>query len=301
MFSINDYIALWNYVFFSPQPASTIAITRICVGLCSLCTFYSFLISNNLGMFFGPAAIVSYRQFRFNEYLKRRLCVFNYMAPTIRSVYIVLWTGLLSSVCMCFGLATPLCTAIAYICFTSLCHRNPWIFHSGDSLLRIVLFFLIFSRAGSELSIDCYLYDMPMINNLGDPWCERLLQLVLCCLYLKTISWKLYNKVWINGEALYFPLKMQSMVRFYIPDYFLPLWIIKIGTWTVLFSQLIIGISFFIKELRIFAVLLGILLHMCFHIFLRLDLFSFIVISSLLIYVPNEYIISMYEFLLHLF
>jgi hypothetical protein len=301
MFSFYDYISLWNYVFFDPQPASAIAVTRICIGLCSFFTFYSFLISKNVGLFFGPAGIVSNKQFVANRFLHKKLCVFKCMLPTIRSVYIVLWVGLISSVCMCLGFITPLFTAMSYVCFTSLCHRNPWIFHSGDSLLRIVLFFLIFSRAGCELSIDCCLYGTPMINNLGHPWCERLIQLLLCCMYIKTISWKLYNKVWLNGEALYFPLKMKSMIRFDIPDCLLPLWLIKIGTWIVLFSQSIIGASFFVKDLRLLSVLLGIFLHMCFHIFLRLDLFSFIVISCLLIYVPNEYIISIYSFLLTLF
>lgn len=299
MFTIHEYINIWNEIFFSQQPASAVALTRIGIGLCAAFTFLGFLINDKyISLFFGQAGSVSYKTFLSNKFLQNNLCVFKLMAPTMGSVYIVLYAGFVSSVMMCLGLFTSLSSLVCYVCFTSLCHRNPWVFHSGDSLLRIMLFFLIFSRGGDELSFDCYLSGQSMINNLGYPWCDRIMQLLICCMYFKTISWKLYNKVWISGEALYFPLKMKSMVRFNISDKILPIWLIRCGTWSVLLSQAFICAAFFVKELRFISVCLGIILHLCFHALLRLDLFSFIVIASLLIYVPNEYIILVYKYFL---
>src|SRR5262249_18408003 len=60
--------------------------------------------------------------------------------------------SLLSAVALAFGFQTRLATIASWVLLVSLQNRNPFVYHSGDELLRLLLFwgcFFLSARAGA--------------------------------------------------------------------------------------------------------------------------------------------------------
>ena len=62
--------------------------------------------------------------------------------------------SVVASITLAIGFFTRTSAAVAFVCMVTLNHRNTIMVNSGDSIIRIMLFFLVFSQAGAAYSID---------------------------------------------------------------------------------------------------------------------------------------------------
>ena len=69
------------------------------------------------------------------------------------------------------GFYTQLSAALVFVTLTSLHLRNAYMLNSGDTLQRLLSFFLIFSHAGGVLSVDALLAGAS--ETVADPWALR--------------------------------------------------------------------------------------------------------------------------------
>jgi hypothetical protein len=212
MFSFYDLIALWNNFFFDPINMINLGLFRICIGL--VCCYKIYALNYRLNEYLGVDGWYMLKLWKRASDSKHYFCIFNYLPSTNNSVLFVMSIFLISSICLTLGLCTALSSAIAYICWLSICHRNIFIFNSGDSLLRMLLFFLVFSYGGYYCSLDNYIYNRDQIQACLNPWVTRLMQISVLSMYLHTVYYKInYGADWCDGTAVHYACNNFSFNR----------------------------------------------------------------------------------------
>jgi hypothetical protein len=286
MISLYDLINGWNYFFFHPEPASTIGLVRILIGLCSFLN--ALWLVSKCHWYFGPEGFFGSKFIKNSIYDTERLNIFRYLPKSVKYVYLVMILLLLFSLSLMVGWHTRLSAIVVYILTTSLNHRNLYMFHSGDTVLRILLFLLMFSRAGDGLSMDCYLSGKDMLYTMGEPWVERLMMIQVCTVYAYTGWLKICSEPWVNGSASFYPLFLDSYKNFRVPNFLKTTPWVQIATWLTLLIEEMNAFTIWIKELRYVSLVSGILLHCVFAYCLRLELFGFVMICGALLFIRPE-------------
>ena len=174
-----------------------------------------------------------------------RLTLFELLPETNTSPYLVLAVHLLAAFSLAIGFHTRTSAALAFISLLSLFHRNPAVFHGGDTLMRALTFLLIFSRAGQAFSVDHHLEMLTVQvqtgalgkSNRGSPWCERLMQLQVCLVYLNASFWKLRGELWRKGTAVYYTTQADSLSRLRLPECLQHAVLIRLATWSTMAAQ----------------------------------------------------------------
>lgn len=285
MISFDYIINLWNIFFFQPEQASTIGLVRILLGLIFLVETVRFWDKSE--WYFGDNGFYQTKYFMHSAY-STRLTIFKYIPCTNFYIKTGLVLSILASICVMIGFYTRLSCVIAFILRASFHNRNLYLFNSGDTLLRILTFLLIFSRAGDALSVDCYLSGKDMLNTMGPPWCERLMMIQVCTVYAYTAWLKICSQSWVDGSASYYPLQLYRYANCYVPKILHKTPWVQIATWLTLLIEEMVAFAIWIRELRYPTIFCGIVLHAVFAYCLKLEIFSYIMIVSLLLFLKPE-------------
>ncbi len=191
-----------------------------------------------------------------------------------------------AGVCVSVGFATPWATAAAFLAGVSMHHRNRHVLHSGDSLLRILTFLLIFSDAGAVLSIDAVLAEAPA--DPSSPWALRLMQLQLALLYFISVFYKLRGQTWRRGTASHFASNLLAHRRLRLPAVLDGIVAHRVATWSTLAVEFAGGTLIWWPQTR-YPVLAGLAgLHLTLQLLMRMHVFQFTMLVSLILFVPGE-------------
>lgn len=287
MISIYDLIEIWNNFFFCEIPSINVGAFRILMGLlyfasaCFLMSNWETLYSSR-GVFHRDfwAATNSYKSFS----------LFRFVPGTDSFVKLVLYMFLLSSFCMAVGFFAELSVCVSFFLWISLVHRNIYIFHSGDALMRLMGFLLMFASSGNSLSVDNILSGESLYLNTMIAWPQRLMMIQLSLVYLKSV----YNKMlygtgfWAYGLGVYYAVRNSVMVRNEMPGFLKNGVGVLLCSWITVVGQIVIGLGLWFRETRDYSVLCSLLLHFSFGFFLNLGLFSHIMISCLVLFIDPD-------------
>ena len=289
MIRVRAIVDGWNRFFFAPESPLPIAVYRILIGLVVLAN--QALIFPDVEEWYSEQGIIS------SATAKRLaggtgLNLFDYLSTSDAAVWSVFWVSVVAAVFLTAGLATRLSAGVLFLCLITLNHRNPLLLNSGDSFMRICIFFLIFSHAGAALSMDRWLR-MRRGKESGPPaprapWAMRLIQLQLAFLYFYAFVWKMMGPLWLNGTALYYTSRLPEFFRFPLPYVFEHMWTIKLWTWGTLVIEFALGALVWVRELRYWVLLGGVLLHVGIDYTMNIPLFGFIMVSAYVTFVDPE-------------
>jgi predicted DCC family thiol-disulfide oxidoreductase YuxK len=271
----------WNRFFHEPIPATTLSFYRILWGLMLLT--YALLISSDLLTWYGDRGVLPLADAKYTPG-GSGLSVFPYLPKTDLAVQIVFGVFVAAAVCATIGFQTRIASIIAFLTLTSFHHRNVMLIHSGDFFLRIVSFWMMFADAGRAFSIDRLIRlargKETSEPKMVTPWPLRMIQLQLCCLYAGAFLWKIRGELWMNGLALYYSSRLIEFYRFPTPYVFEHLWTIKLMTWGTLVIEFALGFMLWIKDLRYWILLGGVLLHAGIDWTMNIPLFGWIMITA---------------------
>lgn len=296
MITLHDLINHWNIFFFTPHSTSTISIFRFFFGL--LLTTNGILLFREIETWFGIDALLPY-----DDYVKRiastKFPLFSYLPRNRCSAYLILTIYLCSSLSLTVGFLTQFSAFLAFIFMLSITHRNPYIFHSGDAILRIICFLLIFSPSGLSLSVDRYLFfdNNDSIFQESPQWSLRLMQVQLCIIYIRACLAKSNSSSWIHGSAIYYTLHDRSFQRFFNARFFCDKNIRKLTTWSVMLIQFSMGTFIWVEELKYPVMLLGFTFHLVTELFLNLQLFSCTMLVCLLLFVDPDHLAALINYI----
>ncbi len=286
MIPLETLVTAWNTFFFQPEQATTLALFRIIFSTAVLLVTVSQY--SNARKWYGVHGVFphSLHQKRFE---KIRFNLFSYLPPNDNVIYLLLAIQTISSICMLIGFFTPLAAIIQFLVLISLHNRNPYVLQGGDEVIRLMSFLLIFAPSGAALSIDHWMstgyQDFTGTTVTISPWAVRLMQLQLSIIYLRNFYWKALGNTWWQGTAVYYALNLDRFKRFSFPSLTKNMLLIRFCTWGTLGWEGGVGILLWIEETRYVALILTMVMHLAFDIFLNVYYFSLTMIICLILFI----------------
>jgi|GEM_PF-2470338 len=165
---------------------------------------------------------------------------------------------------------------------TSLIRENVMVWNAGDGLLRILnMLFLVGCVVLPKSDIAT-----PLFGHAGEDgrrtwptvsgFVLRLTQLQLSMIYLSAIIEKIPGGPWREGTAAGMALKLETMERFWVPEFFTEsLLVVNVLTWSTLFLELALPFLLWTRRTRNFAIVAGVLMHAGFDYGLFIGIFSY--------------------------
>jgi predicted DCC family thiol-disulfide oxidoreductase YuxK len=278
--------AAWNRFFHEPMPATTLGLFRVFYGL--LLLSYAILISSDLLTWYGDRGVLPLHLSKATPG-GTGLNLLHYLPNTDLAVRSFFGLLIASAVCVTFGFKTRVASVLAYLTLVSFHHRNMMLLHSGDFFLRIVSFWMMFADSGRAFSLDRLIRlargKEPAAVALVRPWPMRMIQLQVCMLYFDAFLWNIRGDTWVNGVAIYYSSRLVEFYRFPTPYVFEHLWTIKLMTWGTLVIEFALGFLLWIKELRYWILLSGVVLHVGIDWTMNIPLFAQILIVAYLTFI----------------
>ena len=203
-------------------------------------------------------------------------------------------------VMIAIGLLTRLSVILAFFTVASLGGLGPYAADSGDNLVRLLLFYLVFTAAGSKWSIDALIrrrFKIPYLlpNTIRFP----LHNLALIAIGAQTIIiyviaglTKMRGETWLDGSALYYALQTVQYVPWPgLNDLLISqVWLVSMVTWGTVVLQLAFPILLLNHYTRVTIVLLMMGMHFGIGVFMGLGVFSLIMFAADLIFIrDNEF------------
>jgi len=261
---MNRIAAGWNRFWFAPTATSTLALLRIALGALSFVA--ALTLWPHADLFYEPT----------------------WLGTTGARVAVVVVA--LAAVCLVVGLRTRLAAAIVLAGLVLFAGLDPFIFNSGDTLLRILVLLLVLSPAGAALSVDCLRDGGSAWRFPARPaWSLRLVQIQVATIYGAAVVHKLGGTTWRDGTAVSYPLRIPDMVRFPVPRELADSVVAAHAmTWGTLAVEAAIPILVWSRRARPWVLGLGVGLHLSIEYSLRAGLFSWVVLASYLAFVPPE-------------
>ncbi|HEY7422217.1 MAG TPA: HTTM domain-containing protein [Gaiellaceae bacterium] len=274
----------WNNFWFEEVSTATLAVFRIVFGL--ILFFWTLSLLPELSPFFTKSGVLP-QQPHYTGGGWGLLGEF-----TSHTAVVIAWVALLiASIALVLGVFSQLAAAVAFVALVSFLQRNPYVFNSGDGLIKLIAFYLIFAPASASLSLRTFL------RNRGEFWTfparpvwpMRLLQLQFSAVYLFAVWDKTRGTTWNNGTAVSIALRITDIERFPVPGFVThSLLLSNLLSFGTLVIELSLAILVWNKRLRPWVLLAGLSLHLGIEYSVRVGFFGLSIMSMYLLWVPPE-------------
>ena len=258
----------WERFWFRPEPTSTLALVRIAFGLISLAWTVS--LSADLDAFFSRGGLMPGQPSAPGVW--GVLGVF----PGDLAVQILFAVLLCACIALTVGYQTRLAALLVFVGILSLERRDPFVFNTGDGLMRLIAFYLMLAPAGAALSVDRWrsggrFWESP----LRSPWPVRLMQIQLSIIYLAGLWIKLQGTTWNEGTAVSYSMRVSDLSRFPMPGFLIhSMLMANLMTYGTLATELSLAILVWNRRLRPWVLLVGVCLHLGIEYSIRVGFFS---------------------------
>ncbi len=202
-------------------------------------------------------------------------------------------TGL-AGLALLVGYRTRLATIVCWVLLVSLDNRNRLLVHAGNVLLVVLLFWSMFLPLGSRFSLDAALKSgaRPKENHyLSVATAAFLLQAVYVYVFGAII--KTDSASWIpDGDGIYYALSMDRLVLpfgIWLATWPTVLKMLSYFVWSIeLLAPVLMFFPWFNTPIRLVTLTLLIAMHIGFYLCLKIGLFPFVSITSLLAFTPGS-------------
>ena len=277
--------------WFKKRPGTSLGLLRILFGVMVLVTFGSDMFQiirlyGNDGLL-PSETIPSFEWVRFSplEHVQNPLLI--YLAYFLLLVVAFLFT---------IGYKTRYVGIVQFILILSFHERNLLILNGGDTFLRIMSFFIMFSPCGQALSIDSLSKGKPKAVSI---WSVRVIQIYVCMVYFFSGLVKLFHQPWVEGNALSFVLRTEVINRFNVDWITSMPFFLSLLTWFFLFSQLSFCVFIWFRIFRKPLLLTGAFMHLGIFIFLDVGWFGLQFLVSYAVFLKHEEILGVVHRIRH--
>lgn len=275
-------IQAWRRFWFEQQPAHTLGLIRMAFGVLAIGWTISLL--PDLYQLFGPRGIVP------QQYGD----AFNWGVFAIWNsdrALLIGWAVLLvASVVLTIGWHSRLAAVVVFVLIMSFEHRNPWVWNSGDVVVRIEALVLALSPCGAALSLD-------QARSTGTFWSAqqrsrwpvRLLQVQLSLIYFASALTKINGAAWPHGTAVSYALRLQDLVLLSAPHWLANnALLMNAASWCTIALELSLAILVWNRRLRPWVMAAGVLMHTIIMAAIAVGFFTLAMFVLYLAFVPPE-------------
>lgn len=228
----------------------------------------------------------------------RRLTLYAFTGYTDHTITLIRGCGFVGGLSLLLGIYPRWGALLSWLALSSFAWRNMYILHSGDNLLRIGSFFLIFAQSARAFSVPAWLRARraqrttplaPPSPELVPAWPLRILQLQLCATYFVTGFVKATGRAWQEGEAVGTVLQLGELQRFPIPDFLMTPLASHVMSYATLAVELGFPFLIWIPRLRVPVLLVGLVFHLGLEWTLNVQLFQWTILGFYLLFlVPRS-------------
>lgn len=274
--------------FFEERPTEGIALIRIMFMALTFCYFLADI--GNLQDFYGPHAVISLETTK-DQFPFFHGNLFHLFRPNYEVALLIFGVYGIAILFSMIGLFTRASLVTVLICMTSLHQRNIWLLCSSEILMRIMTIYLVCSPCGHSLSVDSllgrYFYQFKKPRNWA-VWTTRLIQIQLSVVYLWTVIHKLKGDTWLDGSAVYYATRLESLKNVTVPYIFDSMAGIKLATWGTLAMEFSLGSLIWIPRFRKPLIAIGIVFHMMIELTMSIPFFEIYMMIYLLSFLKPE-------------
>jgi hypothetical protein len=285
---VTRLVDTWERFWFEPKPTSTLALVRIAFGL--LMVGWTVALLPGLFAMFGSEGVLPEQP---GVTYEGRHGVWGLLGlfPGHAALIALFAVMLVSSACLMVGYRTRLAALLILVGVISFERRDPFVFDSGDGLIRIIALYLALSPAGVSLSLDrrrCArdrFWEFPSRTQ----WALRLMQVQLSVVYLSTVWAKTRGTTWNDGNAVSYALRLKDLTRFPVPTAITnSVLVTNLMTYGTLAIELALGVLVWNRKARPWVLGLGVALHLAIQYSIRVGFFTFAMFVLYLAFVPPD-------------
>jgi hypothetical protein len=228
-----------------------------------------------------------------------RINIYTLTGYSDNGIWIIRCFGLVGGLSLLLGFFPRIGALLSWLAIVSYSWRNIYILHSGDALLRVGCFFLIFAKSAEAFSVPAFLRSKKstiLVANVSATlkpliaaWPQRILQLQLCATYLVTGFWKSIGRPWQDGSAVGTVLQLGEFQRFPLPDILITPLGSEMMTYTTLAVELGFPFLVWIPKLRPYVLLVGLTFHLGLEWALNVQMFQWTILSFYLLFIDPRW------------
>ncbi len=262
-------IEAWERFWFEPESTASLAVLRIFFGVIAL--GWTVSLSGDLDAFFSHSGLLNQGPGGAGTW--GVLAVFG----SDLAVQVVFAVLLVACIALILGYQTRLAAVLVFVGILSLERRDPYVFNTGDGLIRLLAFYLMLAPAGAALSLDRRRLGSERFWEFPQraPWALRLMQVQLSILYLAGLWIKLQGTTWNDGTAVSYAARISDLTRFPLPGFLIHSTLLSnLMTYGTLAIEFSVPILIWNRRLRPWVMLAGISLHLGIEYSIRVGFFS---------------------------
>jgi hypothetical protein len=259
-----------------------VLVLRVLIGFSVLKDFFAYFYCRDY--LFNENGIVSYATYQdiINHY---KLGVLNIDFTTRLNAVLFCIIGIFFSTTFLLGIFSRISALALFLLLLINKFRNLFMLDGGDNVITAILPLFLFINSESlinsynklkeEFRFNTNFYNLQVSNLfvIG-------IMIQVCIIYFFAGLHKLQGSVWVNGTALYYILNSEDFSIYAINEYItrFPI-VVYFSTWFTVAFQLLFPFLVWLSKTRKIVLILGILLHACIFVMMRIDNFSFIMLA----------------------
>ena len=287
---------LWLKFWFDPQSPTPVALFRICFGILLLLSILIH-VGSDVFLWYGPHSPIPLQAIKsywwWNEPHFDMLMLVPYTNQGVLGFFALY---VVACICLTVGFYTRYAAIFVSLTLISMHNHQPFNINGGDSMMRLISMYLVFSEAGQAFSVDRLIkrYRDPTFGENSRtqpvaPLGQRMIQVQLAIAYAVTFFHKVSGPQWWDGTAVYYALRLDDMMNFTLPLLFDNMFVCKLLTWFTLVIEFALFTLIWVKDLRYFVLAAGACLHLGIDFAMQLPVFEWTFITSYLTFVdPRE-------------
>ena len=290
--SLHQFYSVIKKFWFEPGSPLPLGLFRICFGFVLL--EYCFLMAPELITCLSDTNGILRIETLKNIFAVPVINLITLLPPGDGWIIVFFAVFVLSCICLTLGLFSRASIILVYLGLISIQHRNIYVHHSGDHLLILAAFYLMFAPIGAALSLDRVLkiWLSPTLpareHEQVSLWAFKAYQIQFMLIYWQTSWAKIAAPTWWDGTALYYVFRHAEFSRFPVPIVPDNLFLLKIFTWSAILIEFCAWIFVWFKETRYPVLLSLVALHLGIDYAMNIPIFEHIMLASLVIFIPAE-------------
>jgi hypothetical protein len=269
-------LGAWNRWWFTPEPGHRLAAFRILFGSYLLIYFGSF--APKVTILFSTAGV-------YTPWLVSDIALPPFGAVALYTLMLAVIGAFIA------GWRTRWITPVLLVLYVYFWLLNLAVKNTAyDRLNLLILATLCFGELDAVWAVAPSRRRAPGEPPLVLPWAGRLVALQICFLYFGAGLWKFCAPAWQTGEMMKWTLlgPWGTPAAFWFQKLGPPAWFWDLQTQAIVLFELVSGITFHVRRLRLATAVIGTFFHLSIGIFLNIPEFMNCVAAYVLFWEPAE-------------
>jgi hypothetical protein len=271
----------WDRFWFAATDPLPLALVRIALG--ALMTLWAISLAGQLPDFYTAAGVTGEATSGHPWYAWTLLGA----APGPTRVGAVFLALVLASPALALGWHTRAASVVVFLSTLSLQRSDPYVFNSGDALLRLLCLYVMIAPAGAMLSLDARrgrgMRAIPA-------WPLRLIQVQVSVMYAAAVWAKLHGVTWRDGSAAAYAMRLPDLARFPLTGPLEHPLLAHAATYGTIAVEGTLAVLLWPRRTRPYALVAGCVFHLAIDLTLRVGFFSFAVLTAYLAFADPAWV-----------